>query len=116
MSTAIQSQSDASNQIMPAIDVHENEQEYLVLASLPGVVAGALELQYERDHVSLSATRSIPSIGDEPETTIYYRRSLGLPVPINVASIDAALKDGLLTLRLPKAESHRPRRISVRSA
>jgi len=44
-----------------------------------------------------------------------FTRSLRLPAAIEAASVEAKIADGVLTLKLPKAESARPKRISIKS-
>jgi HSP20 family protein len=43
-----------------------------------------------------------------------FRRSIGLPIPIDAERVEATLKDGVLTLTLPKSQSAKPRKIDVR--
>ncbi len=44
-----------------------------------------------------------------------FRRALDLPVPIDGEKVEAVHRNGVLTLRLPKAPEHRPRQISVKA-
>jgi HSP20 family molecular chaperone IbpA len=95
----------------PAVDIYENEQEVLLLADTPGTTADQVSVDVEQDQLRLLA-RATTADG----TAIEYRRLFRIGVAINPEGIVATLKNGILTLKLPKADAYRPRKIEVHAA
>jgi HSP20 family molecular chaperone IbpA len=105
--------------VAPRVDVFENAQEYLLVADLPGVTQEALNISLDDDELTLDARRDAAPpgavIAGEYRSVDYFRK-FAVPRGIDPDRIEAALSDGLLRLKLPKAESLRPRQIPIRSA
>lgn len=104
-----------------ALDVSENENEYVVKASLPGINPDDLEVTYNANTLTI---RGETKAEEEKEGTRYhvrerrfgsFSRSINLPTSIQADAIQANYEAGVLTLRLPKAEEARPKRIQIRS-
>jgi len=103
----------------PIVDILEKENEWLLRADLPGATAETIDLRYERGLMVIRA--SVPARQDEKETRYLVReygvgdfhRAFEVGEGIDASRIEAAFKDGVLTLHLPKAEEIRPRKISV---
>jgi HSP20 family molecular chaperone IbpA len=104
--------------VLPAVDVYEDEAGITLLADMPGVPRDLLELKVEGETLSIEgAVRAPTPDGLEP---VYaelrvprYRRTFTLSRELDSARIDASLKDGVLTLRIPKQAHAQPRRIEV---
>jgi len=90
----------------PATDVFENEQEFLLLADMPGVAQGGAEVTLENDRLVLNA--GAPSRK--------YRREFAVPPSVDPEHVSATMKAGVLTVHLPKRAAYKPRQIQVRSA
>ncbi len=106
--------------IAPAVDIYENEHEYLVLADLPGVPHDGVRIRFEGGELSLDATRqddqgSSEYLGNEI-VAADYRRLFRIPETVDSEKIDAKLSNGVLHLVLPKASKARPRQISVKAS
>lgn len=104
----------------PAVDISENEQGITLRAEMPGVSKDRLEVRADRNGLSIQGDVSIemPSgmqalYADVQATR--YRRSFTLSGELDPERIDAQLKDGILTLRIPKRAEFQPRRIEVRA-
>lgn len=101
----------------PAVDIHENQKELVLLADLPGSVAENLEIDIRDNVLTLTARTRTPDAKWRPLYEEYrvghYSRQFRLGQQIDQGKISAKVKDGVLTLSLPKAESALPRRISV---
>ena len=104
---------------LPVVDILEDEEGLRLVAELPGVRAGDVKLSVERGVLTLQA-------GTRPEATeetgrVHRRerrqgsfaRSFTLPETVDAGRIEAAFADGVLTVRLPKAEQAKPREIAV---
>lgn len=106
--------------IAPAIDVFENEDGIVLRADLPGVSKESLDVRVEGEtltiagRVSLGEAKTLGSVYAEVRVAD-YRRELVLSRDLDSARIDAAIKDGVLQVRVPKLEAARPRRIPVRT-
>lgn len=102
----------------PAVDVFEDETGITLLADMPGVPHDQLALHVEGD--SLLIEGRVQPLTPTGLEAVYaelrasrYRRSFTLSRELDTAKIDAHLKDGVLTLRIPKQAHAQPRRIAV---
>ena len=107
--------------LIPPVDVTEDESGITLLADLPGATRDTLSIDVNGDTLTLEASLGL----EQPQglQAVYaevraarYRRSFTLSRELDSAHIDATLKDGVLTLRVPKLEQARPRRIEVRAS
>lgn len=95
----------------PAADFYEDENNYYVKAELPGVRKGDVQVQFEDNVLSISATRKQKK--GESEHSFEYHRSITLPDGVQADAIHAQHADGILTLSVPKVEQVKPRQIAV---
>jgi HSP20 family molecular chaperone IbpA len=110
----------AQRAVLPAVDVYEDEGGITLLADMPGVPREQLELKVEGDALSIEGgVRQLTPDGLE---AVYaevrvprYRRTFTLSRELDSSRIDASLKDGVLTLRIPKQAHAQPRRIEVQA-
>ncbi|WP_438480361.1 Hsp20/alpha crystallin family protein [Oleiharenicola lentus] len=102
--------SDAKRSI--PVSVREDKDNLVLTAELPGVAREDVAIEFINDELSLSATRKV--VGSEGETTVSYARSFTLPYAVQADKIAAELKDGLLSLTLPKAEVAKPFKVEVK--
>lgn len=104
--------------VAPFVDIHENADQILVLADLPGVVQDGLKINLEKGELSFEARRvDACEVGPGQSTSGLpaYRRSFLLPQGIDIEKISADLKDGVLHIHLPKAAALKPRQIPIRA-
>jgi HSP20 family molecular chaperone IbpA len=104
----------------PAVDIFETEKDITLLADMPGVKADSLNIDLHENVLSLDGDVQSPQGGDEMDVFREYRtgkyyRQFTLSQVIDQSKIEAAMKDGVLRLRLPKVEAATPRKIAVRS-
>ena len=108
------------------VNVREEDDGYVLSALVPGLKAEELNIQVLEDVVRIQGeyTRSAPQSGsaDKADENNYivrelpngsFTRTLRLPAPIDAEHVEANITDGVLTLRLPKAESARPKQIKI---
>ena len=103
---------------VPVTDIFETEQALTVVLEMPGVSKESVEVGVENDVLTLTGRiDSSKYEGLQPLYTEYnignYSRSFQISSKIEQEGIKAELKDGVMTLVLPKAEKAMPRRISV---
>jgi len=104
----------------PLLNVWEEERSLVVEAEIPGLKLEDIEVLVSGDELTISGERK----AETAEGTTVHRRERGvgrfsrvvrLPVEVNADAVEATLREGVLTVRLPKAESVLPRRIAVKS-
>jgi HSP20 family protein len=102
----------------PPVDIYEDDQGLVVVADVPGVERGALDVRVENGLLTiLGRTRDAAAgtpIHREYELTGFFRQ-FQLSEEIDAARIAADVQQGVLTLRLPRAAPDPPRRIAVRT-
>ena len=97
------------------VNIREEDDAYLLSSLVPGLKAEDLNIQILDDVVRIEGEYK----ADEDEYLLRelpsgsFTRTLRLPVAIEAEAVEAKIADGILTLRLPKAESARPKRIQV---
>ena len=108
----------------PAVDILEDKEKILILADLPGVAQGEVELQVDKGLLTLKGARKLVRPQGENGNEHYrrYERSVGvfersfrIPPTVDVENISAAMKDGVLALTLPKKAEAQPRQIKINS-
>ena len=101
------------------IDAYVTDHEIVVQAALPGVAPENVNVSIEAETLTLSATlpERIANVkyifAEQPHAKVFRR--LALNVPVDVEKAEASFENGLLTLTLPKAETARPKSITVKS-
>jgi HSP20 family protein len=105
----------------PAVDIFETDKAITLLADMPGVVTDKLNIDLRENTLTLEGDVESPEGPDEDvlfrEYPIgKYFRQFTLSEVIDQARIEAALKDGVLRLDLPKVEKATPRKITVSAA
>jgi|SRR6185295_1481893 len=106
--------------MIPAVDVLENENGITVRADLPGVSRESLHIRVDGETLTVEGQVNLGEVKDlEPVyaeiRTAQYKRSFVLSRDLDTSKIDAKMKNGVLTLTVPKLEQARPRRIPVRA-
>ena len=109
-------------QILPPVDIFEDDAGITVIADLPGASREQLGVRVDGDNLVIEATANAISVPQGMEL-IYseaqfpsYRRQFTLSRELDPGRIEASLKDGVLRLTIPKSEEAKPRRIEVRAA
>ena len=103
----------------PAVDVLESKDAYLIYAELPGMKKEDFHLEVKDGVLTLSGERN----AEKPAEGVQLRsaervsgkfvRSFSLPKTVDHDRIEATYKDGVLEVRVPKAEEAKPRQITV---
>jgi HSP20 family protein len=101
------------------LDVIENEDGYVIKASIPGVDAENLDVVLEDNVLSIKAEVNHEEVAENEQFHIRERRSgsfsrsLRFPMDVNSDDITANYVNGVLSLNVPKAEEVKPKQISV---
>jgi len=102
----------------PEVDIFENEQEITLLADMPGVTSDDITIDLNDNVLTLSGDVKPFEEKNESDVLIEfeigrYHRQFTLSEVIDQSRIEARHEDGVLRLRLPKAEKAKPRQIAV---
>lgn len=105
----------------PPLDIRQDAENVYVIAELPGVPLEALDVSITGDTLSIKGERPAPEVAEErlhrrERPWGHFNRLVSLPDRVAAEKIQAVLKDGILRVTLPKAESAKPRQIKVASA
>ncbi|HOC45248.1 MAG: Hsp20/alpha crystallin family protein [Syntrophorhabdaceae bacterium] len=105
--------------VFPMMNVTEDGDNYYIRAELPGMKADELAITVTANSISISGERKLAV---EDEKAQYHRREreggkfnriVSLPTQIETEKVTARCTDGILAVTLPKAESAKPKRITV---
>ncbi|MFG0265897.1 MAG: Hsp20/alpha crystallin family protein [Rhodopirellula sp. JB055] len=103
----------------PRFDIWEGEQELTLLGDLPGVDPADLDVQFENRLLTIRGEVKRQASPDSYLLSEYevgdFQRSFTIGEKIDASGITAEMKDGVLTLHLPKSEEAKPRRIKVQA-
>ena len=101
-----------------SINVREEDDAYVLSALVPGINSDELNIQVLEDVVRIEgeykAEENQYLVRELPSGS--FHRALRLPAPIDAAHVEADIANGVLTLRLPKAESARPKQIKIKAS
>ncbi len=95
----------------PAVDVVEDDQKFELYADLPGVAQADLDIQVDKDVLTIKGERKLDRKGERVAGA--FSRAFTLPKHVDVEKIAASLKDGVLTVTLPKRPEAQPRQIKI---
>lgn len=104
--------------VAPVVDILENDDEILLFADMPGVNREDVIVNIENGRLALSGVRKMSTAGVaswEEFGEVEYRRVFSVPQTINIGKVGAELKEGILRLRLPKAEAAKSRQIEIKA-
>lgn len=104
--------------LTPVVDIYENDNEILLFADMPGVTKKDISVNIDNGKLSVSGVRRLETAGTaswEEFGDVEYLRNFSVPQTIDVAKVNAELKDGVLKLHLPKSEAAKPRQIEIKA-
>ncbi len=108
---------------VPAMDVAEKADAYLINVELPGVEPDHVEINFEQNVLTIRGTKPSSFDAANGEYRVYtaervtgeFERSVRLPDFVDSERIEASYAHGLLTIVVPKAQAAQPRRIEVKA-
>jgi len=105
----------------PALNVVEDGDSVVIEAEVPGLKSGDVEVSFESGELTLKGEKKFEAKENAPvhrRERVYgaFTRTLTLPWEIAADKITAEMKDGVLTVVLPKAEVAKPRKVAVKVA
>lgn len=104
---------------LPSVDVYDGKEEVVLKADLPGVTPADVAVELDENVLTIRGERKSDHRPDEERfyrverPTGSFERSIALPTGVLADRIEASFEDGILTVRVPKAEEVKPKRIQV---
>ncbi|SMC25591.1 HSP20 family protein [Desulfacinum hydrothermale DSM 13146] len=118
----VQTQAESTRNIpvfIPAVDIYESEEALTLVADMPGVAPENVDIDLRDDQLTIRGTVSLEGEGETVLLREYgvgdYYRQFNLGRIIDQSKIEAAMKDGVLTLTLPKVDKAKPKKITVKT-
>ncbi len=106
-------------EVLPAVDIYDDDDETIVVADMPGVPGDAVDINFDRGELTIRGHVASEDLGGEIALQEYqvgdFVRTFTVAESIDPAGITAEMKNGVLTLRLPKPTERKPRKIPVKS-
>ena len=105
--------------VAPVVDIYENNDEILLHADMPGVAKEDITVNVDNGKLTITGVRKVTAAGAANWAEfgdVEYRRIFSVPQAIDVAKVNAELRDGVLRLHLPKSEAAKPRQIEIKAA
>ena len=110
---------DAEGKGFPAINLWANNEEAVVKAEVPGMDQKDIHLNLANDILIIQG--EIPAVKRRENESVHrkerhegpFKREINLPFGVNPEKVKASLKNGILTISLPRAEADKPRQISI---
>jgi len=109
--------------VFPAVNLYETADSYVLMAELPGIDSGDINVSLERSTVTIQGERTIGydnqegvSLHRRERQVGRFRRAFELPALIDADKVEAVHQNGVLLLRLPKSPEDQPRQISVQAS
>ncbi len=121
----LQSRNSSNGSVWAApipVDVYSTNDHAVIIAAIPGMASDDLELTIHQNTVTLAGVvRNVADAEDVKDATWYvselggghYRRSITLPFPVNGDDVQATFDQGMLRVKLPKAEAAKSRKIEI---
>ncbi len=108
----------SSHGSFPPINVFRQDDNFVVVAELPGVPRENIDVQIHRDRVRILGKKTIDygenvSVHRRERDSGSFDRTLTMPFQIDPRGVKAEYHDGILTLQVPPAEQEKPRSINV---
>jgi HSP20 family protein len=105
---------------VPAVDIRETPEALMVYAEVPGLSRDDIQITLENNVLTLSGERRFEKDTKEQDWHRIERsygtfsRSFGLPNNVDPEKVEASFKDGVLLVKIAKAEMARPRKIAIK--
>lgn len=104
----------------PGVDLFESEEALTLQVDLPGVERASLDVQLTGDELVVKGERK--AVVPEQAACVHserpygqFQRAFKIGIPVQNNAVEAVYRDGVLTVRVPKAETVKPRKIEVRT-
>jgi HSP20 family protein len=111
--------SEQAGRFVPAIDIHEEAERYVIHADLPGIDASQIDITVDGDLLKLKGERQLVAAAEDAKThraeraAGRFERHFRLPESASAEGVEAEYRHGVLTVSIPKVKAPEPYRIRV---
>jgi len=114
------SQLQSYSDITPIVDVEETDQEFLISVEIPGIKKDDIKITFENNYLTISGEKKIKK--DVKKENFHhmersygkFSRTLAIPAGVKLDKIEAEYEQGVLNIKVPKAEEAKPKQIEVK--
>jgi HSP20 family protein len=112
----------AGTRLFPAMNIYDDGESFIVRAEVPGVGPDKIDVSVTGDTLTIRGKREIEPAGKDccyhrrERDGGEFRRAFNLPDQVDTHKVMATVKDGILEVRLPRAESSKQRKIQVQAS
>lgn len=111
----------SGGRILPSMNLWEDAEHIYAEAELPGFAKDEIEIHVKDDELTLRGKRKVverpgATLLRQERGAVEFERTIALPVTVESEAVEATLRDGVLTITMPKTKAARTRKIEVRSA
>jgi HSP20 family protein len=106
----------------PAINALESERGLTLTAELPGIDVSLLDVQVDKDSVTVSGQRTAAPAGTGDDSYVRrerwfepFRRTIELPFDVDSEKCEAVYEKGVLTLKLERVAEHEPKKLTIKA-
>ena len=104
----------------PLVNIYESSDHLTLLAQVPGVNRDDLDINFHRNHLTLSGKRERGRYGSsevlrQEQSHGQFEKTIRIPFEIRSSEVSASFEDGILKVVMPKSEQARPRQIAIES-
>jgi HSP20 family protein len=104
----------------PRTDIYEEKDELILKVELPGISKSGIDISLEGDSLTVRAERKPEKVSEE--ATYYscerhfgqFSRTVSLPFPVDAEKVSARFQNGLLEIRLPRAEEAKAKQVEIK--
>lgn len=110
-----------AHKVFPLMNVYDSQDSLVVTAELPGLDKDSVNITFSDNSLTISGTQKQSdklkemSIIRRERVEGNFEKTVSIPCKVESDKINASFKDGILTIRLPKCEDAKPRRITIQS-
>jgi len=114
--------SQSRSSLFPALNIYDDGESFIVRAEVPGVDPKDLDVSATGDTLTIRGKREIEPAGKEcsyhrrERSGGEFRRAFSLPDSVDTSKVMAMVKDGILEVRLPRAEAAKQRKIQIQAS
>ena len=111
----------STSSVFPKVNLFYANDDLILTAEVPGVDPKEIDISIQGNILSLSGKRERTTVAEDAvlqrteRASGNFSRTIDLPVKIEVKDIDATYKNGILKVKLPRAEEDKPKKISIKS-
>ncbi len=112
--------SSRANGFSPRMDMYEHKDELVMRVELPGVKKEDIDVSLEGDELTIGVEKKREEVAEEAcyycceRSFGHYSRTISLPFPVDADKISSTFENGLLAVKLPKAEAAKAKHIEVK--